>query len=189
MSGESGIQVAVRSAQPDVLLRALLGGELHFLVADAELAMQRDDLEVQALAPDPIAAALRPGHPLAMEREPNPADVSSYPFTGASTAPRFERWKDERGRLDVGQPFAPALLCDNYEVLVRLAERSDNIVFGPQRLLATYERAGRLKVMPWEIQGPEIQPRLIRSKHRALSPAAERLAELFGGSGPMPRRA
>ena len=42
-------------------------------------------------------------------------------------------------------PLVPALVCDNCEVLVRLAESSDTIVFGPRTLLAAYERAGRLR--------------------------------------------
>ena len=174
-----GVQVAVRSGHTDTLLRALLRGDLHFLVADAELALERDDLEIRALAADPIAAAVRPGHPLARKRRPTPADVAAHPFAGASTAPRFERWKAERGRREVGKPFAPSLLCDNYEVLIRLAEHSDAIVFGPRKLLSSYERVGRLKVMSWPLEGPDIQPSLIFSKRRPLSPAAERLAALF----------
>jgi DNA-binding transcriptional LysR family regulator len=77
----------------------------------------------------------------------------------------------------------PALVCDNYDVLVRLAERSDTILFGPRNVLAAYERAGRLKVMSWPLEGPESGPSLIRSRGRHLSPAAERLMLLFG-NGP-----
>jgi DNA-binding transcriptional LysR family regulator len=181
-----GVQVAVRSGHTETLLPALLRGDLHFLVADAELVQAREDLEIRVLATDPIAAAIRRGHPLARKRKPLPAQVAAHPFVGASTAPRFEQWKAERGRREVGQPFAPSLLCDNYEVLVRLAEHSDAIVFGPRNLLSSYERAGRLKVMSWPLEGPEIQLSLIRSRQRTLSPAAERLASLFvdpGASG------
>jgi DNA-binding transcriptional LysR family regulator len=179
--GHPGVQVSVRSGHADTLLAALLRGELHFVVADAELARERDDLEIRTLAADPIAAALRPGHPLARRRRPTPAEVAAHPFAGASTAPRFERWRAERGRREVGRPFAPSLLCDNYEVLVRLAERSDAIVFGPRELLTSYERAGRLKVMSWPLEAPDTQPSVIRTKRRPLSPAAKRLIALFAG--------
>ena len=174
-----GVQVTVRSGHTDTLLPALLRGDLHFLVADAERALERDDLEIQALAADPIAVAVRRGHPLVRKRVPAPADVAPYPFAGASTAPRFEQWWAEQGRRELGDAFAPSLICDNYEVLVRLAERGDAIVFGPRQLLSSYERAGRLKMMPWPLEGPDIQVSLIRSKRRLLSPAAKRLAELF----------
>ena len=174
-----GVGVEVRSGQTDTLLPALMRDELHFLVADAELVLDREELAIAALAADPIAVAVRPGHPLARRRRPSTAEVTVHPFIGASTAPRFERWKAERGRAERGQPFEPALLSDNYEVLVRLAERSNAIVFGPRALLSHYARAGRLKVMPWPLEGPDTQPSVIRSSRRPLSPAAERLASLF----------
>ena len=91
------------------------------------------------------------------------------------------RWSSERIRNEGAEPLVPALVCDNYEVLVRLAERSDTIVFGPRALLEGYERAGRLKVMSWPLESPETSPSVIRSKGRHLSPAAERLMALFGG--------
>jgi len=175
-----GVQVTVRSGHTEMLLPQLLGGELHFLVADAELARARDDLEIRLLNADPIAAALRPGHPLARKRKPTPADVAAHPVAGASTAPRFERWSSERIRREGAEPLVPALVCDNYEVLVRLAERSDTIVFGPRDLLIAYERAGRLKVMSWPLEAPDTSPSVIRSQGRHLSPAAERLMALFG---------
>lgn len=178
-----GVQVGVRSGHTETLLPALLRGELHLIVADAEIALERDDLEIVTLAADPLVAALRPGHPLARKRLPSPTDVACHPFAGASTAPRFDRWKAERGRRESGAPFVPSLLCDNYEVLVRLAERSDAIVFGPRSILSGYARAGRLKVMSWPLEGPDTQPSLIRSKRRLLSPAAEKLAALFADEG------
>ena len=176
-----GVQVRVRSGHTDKLLPALLSGELHFLVADAELASGRDELEIRALTADPLAAALRPGHPLARKRRPTPAELATYPVAGASTAPRFARWSAERTRRERAEPLVPALICDNYEVLVRLAERSDTIVFGPRALLASYERRSRLKVTSWPLEGPETRPSLIRSRGRPLSPAAEGLIVLFGG--------
>ena len=170
----------VRELEEEVELWMGLGtGELNFLVADAELALERDDLEIAPLTAEPIAAAVRAGHPLASKRKPSPAEIAPLPFIGASTAPRFDRWKDERGLREAGEPFVPSLLCDNYEVLIRLAEHSDAILFGPRQLLASYERAGRLKVMSWPLEGPDTQSSLIRSKGRRLSPAAERLAALF----------
>jgi DNA-binding transcriptional LysR family regulator len=174
-----GVRLTVRSGHTDTLLSELLRGELHFLVADDEFALEREDLEIRGLAGSPIAVALRPGHPLARKRKPNPTDLEAFPVAGASTAPRFERWSVERVRREGAKPLPPTLVCDNYEVLVRLAERSDTMVFGPRDLLLSYERASRLKVMSWPLEGPETNPSLIRSKGRHLSPAAERLIGLF----------
>jgi LysR family pca operon transcriptional activator len=179
-AGVDRLQVAVRSGHTDTLLPALLRGDLHFLVADAELALEHDDLEIRQLAADTLAAALRPGHPLARKRKPTPTELEAHPIAGASTAPRFERWSAEFAHREGVEPLAPALVCDNYEVLVRLAEGTDTIIFGPRSLLAVYEKSGRLKIMPWPLEGPDSNPSLIRTKGRHLSPAAERLMELFG---------
>lgn len=179
VSAHPGVQLTVRSGHSEELLPSLLAGDLHFLVADPELALTRDDLEVRPLSADPIVAAVRPGHALEQIREPTPPDVAPYPFVGASNAPRFKKWRTERGVRDRGQAFVASLVCDNYEVLVQLAEASDAIVFGPHQLMASYERGGRLKVMSWPLQGPDIQPAMIRSRGRVLSPAAERMFELF----------
>jgi len=173
-----GVQVSLCSGHAETLLPALLRGELHFLVADAEIALDHRDLEIRAFAAAPMAAALRPGHPLARKRKPAPEDIDCYPRIGASTAPRFERWRTERVRREGAEPHTPSLVCDNYEMLAGLAERSDAIVFGPRDILERYEGARRLKVVAWPLEGPESQLSLIRSRGRHLSPAAERLIEL-----------
>jgi DNA-binding transcriptional LysR family regulator len=177
-----GVRVTVRSGHTDTLMPALLRGELHFLVADAEIAQGHDALEIRALSAAQLVAALRPGHPLAFEALPEPAAVKAFPFIGASTAPRFERWTADQAR-EPGGPVAPSLVCDSYEVLVRLAETSDAILLGPWSVLSFYERAGRIQVVPWPIDGPDAQPSLIRSKGRVLSPAAARLIELVEREG------
>ena len=176
------VQVTVRSGHTDSLLPALLSGELHFLVADAELALERDDLDILRLASDPMAVALRPGHPLERKREPTPAEIQSYPIAGAFTAPRFINWSAMRSRQEGVEPMLPSLVSDNYEVLVRLVERSDTVIFGTRAVLSSYGRSGRLKVMPWEVDGPQTSPCLIRSKGRQFSPAAKLLMALFDGS-------
>lgn len=171
------VEVSVRSGRTEMLLPALLNGELHFLVADAESALGRDDLAVEPLATSPMAAALRPSHPLARMRRPGHAEINRYARVGGFIAPRVERWMIERPRREGAPPQTPSLVCDNYEVLVRLAERTDAIVFGPRDLLKSYEHEGRLEVVSWPLEGPETQASLIRSKRRPLSPAAEGMIE------------
>ncbi len=173
------IHLTVHSGQTETLLPSLLTGDLHFLVADAEIAVDHDELEIQFLSPDSIAAALRPGHPLAKDKVPRPDAVRDCPRIGAFTAPRFERWRMESGRSEGRGPVTPSFVCDNYEVLVRLAESSDAIVFGPRTLLEAYAREERLRVMPWPLEGPQVQPALIRMKRKFMSPAAAQLISLF----------
>jgi DNA-binding transcriptional LysR family regulator len=173
-----GVLVSLHSGHTETLLPALLRGELHFIIADSEIALGNENLEIRVLASDPLAVALRPDHPLANTDLPTPAEVARYPSIGASTAPRFERWRTERVRREGEEPHTPSLVSDNYEILVRLAERSDAIVFGPRNLLNRYAQEGRLAVVKWPLEGPNTQSSLIHLKERHLSPAATRLIEL-----------
>lgn len=174
-----GVHVTVRSGHTDTLLPALHAGDLHFIVADSELAVEHHDLEIRRLAADPIAAAVRPGHPLEKNKEVTPAEMMSHPVAGAFTAPRYGRHTAEQSRVLGVKPLVASLVSDNYEVLVRLGESSDTIVIGPRSLLATYAVLGRLVVMDWDLAGPYTSPSLIYSRGRYFSPAAERMMELF----------
>ena len=175
----SGVKVMVRSGHTEALLPALVAGELHFLVADPEVAYELADLEIRELAADPIAAAVRPNHPLAESPDISPHAMMSHPVAGAFTAPRYSHFTAKESRMEGIKPLQPSLISDNYEVLVRLAATSDTIVIGPRHLLESYQATGVVKVMPWDLHGPLTNPSLIHSKGRYFSPAAERLIELF----------
>ncbi len=177
-----GILISLQSGYTEALLPALLSGELHFMVADPEIAMDNEDLDIRELLVSPLAAAIRPGHPLIKNKHPTPAEVSLFPRIGAATAPRFERWQNERVQREGGDPISRSLVSDNYGMLVGLAENTDAIVFGPRDLLQSYEREGRLRVVSWPLEGPNTQTSLIRMKERHLPPAAERLIELVMNS-------
>jgi len=174
-----GILVALRSGHTDRLLPALLNGDLHFVVADSEIALTHEDLEIRDLVTSPLAAATRPGHPLADNQNPTPADIGRYPRIGATTAPRFDLWMKERAVREGMKPLSRSLISDNYELLVRLAENSDAILFGPHNLLQSYEHQGRLHVATWPLEGPNTHSSLIRMKERHLPPAAESVIELL----------
>jgi DNA-binding transcriptional LysR family regulator len=173
------VAVSIRSGTTESLLPALLDGDLHLLVSDAELADNHDNLTILPLEKETLVPAVRSRHPLVKTTMPLPEEIARYPIIGAPIGPRFDRWQDERGFELRGKPFFTSLKCDNYEVLIRLTEESDAIVFAPHKLLRSYETAGRIKVMKWPINGPEMRTSLIHSKSRSLSPAARLLAQLF----------
>ena len=173
------ILISLRSGHAETLLPALLSGELHFIIADSEIALGNNELDICEVVTSPLAAAIRPGHPLTSQQMPTPADISLYPRIGATTAPRFARWSTERVLREGAEPVRRSLVSDNYEMLARLTEKSDAIIFGPQNLLKSYEREGRLRVVDWPLEGPNTQSSLIRMKDRHLPPAAERLIDLI----------
>ena len=173
-----GIHISLRSGHTEMLLPALLSGDLHFMVADSEVAQNHAGLDIHELVASPLAAATRADHPLKNREAPSPSELSQFPRIGAATAPRFTLWGEERVRREGAQPLTRSLVSDNYELLIRLAEKTDAIVFGPHNLLKNYEREGRLQVVPWPLEGPNTQSSLICIKERLLPPAAEHLIEL-----------
>ena len=175
----AGVEVRVRSGHVQTLLPRLRAGEVHFVIADPELAMNDNQLSVTSLATSELVAAVRTDHPLTNAAQLTLEEVLSCPFVGGSSAPRFERWRTERGEDVRGMAFKPWVHCDNFEVLVRLAERTDAIVFIPENVVLGYQAAGRLTTLPLPVNSPPVEISLIRSRGRPLSPAAEKLAELF----------
>ena len=176
LTAHPAIQTSLRSGQTETLLPALRAGELHFLVADPELAQHQEDLDVCPLVASPLVAATRPGHPLANNLQPTPEQLSDYPRIGGTTAPRFTLWREERDQLAGSRSLARSLTSENYGLLIQLAETSDAIVFGPKQLL---ERFGRLRIAPWPLQSPTTESSLIRMRRRNLSPAAEALIDMI----------
>lgn len=178
-SAYQGVEVQIHTGHTQTLLPRLLHGELHFIVADPEVARERDDLEIASLARSELVAAVSVDHPLAEVALPDPDAVLACAFVGASPAPRFKRWREERGEEIKGTAFKPWVVCDNYEVLVRLAEKTGAIVFIPENVSADYEKSGRLAVLSLPLNSPIVEIGLIMSGGRALSPAARKLANLF----------
>lgn len=173
------VTVTVRSGHVDSLLPRLLRGELHFLIADADRALERDDLEIRDLVAEPLAMAVRPGHPVSEKAKATLTDLRNYPVAGGTSTPRMDQWSIEQARREGTDVMEPELVCDNYEVLVRLAERSDTIIVGPRSVLSTFEKTNRVTVLPLPFDnGPNAKPSLIRSMGRHLSPAAEKFIEL-----------
>ncbi|MCA9574548.1 MAG: LysR family transcriptional regulator [Myxococcales bacterium] len=171
------VRVVVRVAATEELAPALVAGRLHLVVADWE---QRTDgeFDVETLGPDPIAGAVRPGHPLAAlgERATLP-DLFSYPRAGATPPPRMRRFVEEM--LGPGRGLTADVLCDNYEVLTALAEASDTIVLGPRSVLDRYAAQGRLVALPVAYPSPPSEPGILLAAGRPVPPAVRLLADVF----------
>ncbi len=175
-----GINVTIRSGHGDSLLPQLLRGELHFLIAEADIAFENEDLEVHELFEEEIALAVRNGHALLGEPHSAMKDFSKYLIASATRIPRVTLWAAEQARHQGIDPLPQKLTCDNYEVLVRLVEISDTIISGPHSVIKTFEQTGRVTVIPFPFeQGPVLHPSLIRSVGRHLSPAVEKFIQIL----------
>jgi DNA-binding transcriptional LysR family regulator len=171
------VGVVVRSGSTESLVPRLLAGELHFVVADYEALEAHPELQVRSLGADPIGVAARPGHPLCGASAPALTEVLRFPRGSATAPPRIRQWlRTQPG----GDELRQSLTCDNYEVLVAVAEESDTLVLGPISMLRRYERAGRLVVLPIAYPSPPSEPAVLSVRDRPLAPAVVALMKEFG---------
>mgnify|MGYP000894896161 CR=1 FL=1 len=171
------VRVVVRAGSTQSLVPRLMEGELHFVVADHELPSGNPALHARSLGPDPIGVAVRPGHPLRRRRKPlTLLELRNYPRAAAPAPPRIRAWA-QQDAVEAG--VAVDLTCDNYEVLVTVAERTDTLVFGTRSVLERYERTGRVRMLPFTYPSPASEPAVLSVRDRPLAPAVYALMDEF----------
>lgn len=178
------IEVIVQVGATGELAPALVDGELHLLVSEREQHEVADaDLVIEPLAKDPLAGAVRPGHPLLDRAAVTPADALAYPSAAATPPERIARFIAETLAPLLGGVPRPDITCDDYELLVSIAESSDVIVLGPVSVLQRFARTGRLCLLPVSYPSPPAEPAVMLSAGRPVPPAVRTLADLFLAAG------
>ncbi|WP_086001716.1 LysR family transcriptional regulator [Plesiocystis pacifica] len=176
------VRLVIQVGSTTELAPALVEGELHLIVSDREQQVVDDaELEVEALGPDPLAGAVRPEHPLLGSETPTLAHLLAYPRAGATPPARMRRFAEDQLAPLLGTAPTADIRCDNYEVLVSLAETSDMIVLGPRSVLDRYAAMGRLVVLPVVYPSPPSEPAVMLAAGRPTAPAVRSLANLFLG--------
>lgn len=171
------VRVVIRVDATAALAPALVAGALHLVVSDYEQAsLGGAAVHVEPLGADPLAVAVRRNHPLTRVRALTYAHLRDLPRGGATPPPRIARFVSEHLPAEVHEV---TVRCDNYEVLVSLAETSDLLVFGPRSVLARYVAARRLRILPIDYPSPPSEPAVLTAAGRPLPPAVRALADLF----------
>jgi DNA-binding transcriptional LysR family regulator len=178
------VDVVVRSGSTEDLVPRLIDGELDLVVADYEQEQPHPDVDVASLGRDPIRVAARPDHPL--HRRPTPPTMKealSFPRGAATAPPRIRQWI----RANLPQvDLRVGLTCDNYEVLVSTAERTDMLVLGPSSILTRYEAAGRIALLPISYPTPPSEPAVLSVRDRPRAAAVQAFIAAFMASTSQP---
>jgi DNA-binding transcriptional LysR family regulator len=174
------VDVIVRSGSTEDLVPRLLEGELDLVVADYEQEQPHPDVSAASLGRDPIRVAVRPDHPL--HRRPAPPtieDTLSFPRGAAPAPPRIRQWiRASFPQVDM----RTRVTCDNYEVLVSTAERTDMLVLGPNSILMRYEATGRIVMLPITYPSPPGEPAVLYLTNRPRSAAVQAFMAAFTAS-------
>ena len=103
-------------------------------------------------------------------------DALTFPRGAATAPPRIRQWiRANFPQMDM----RVGLTCDNYEVLVSTAERTDMLVLGPTSILTRYENAGRIVMLPISYPSPPSEPAVLYLRERPRSVAVQRFIATF----------
>lgn len=173
-------QIAVRVDHWQQLSKWLLAGELDFYVADVGEARIDSRFHYSTLPPQKIVWFCRCGHPLAhgKQKAVTRNDLLKHPIA----TPKMPSWATEwfaaalgdRGAAGLPRPF-PAVECESYAMLKRIASSSDCISAALEQTLAREREDGSLVVLA--VDAPELTTHagIIRLSDRTLSPLAQEL--------------
>lgn len=171
------VPTIVRTGPTENLLARLRDDELHLFVADYEVDEPLDDLEVELLAPERLAAAVAMNHPCAARPHLSLEDFLTYKVIAPSPPLRFAR--RVRELVPNRKVPNPHVQCDSYEVLIRVTEASTSIVLGPERLLRRYATERAVVILPISFEVPAIQPSVMWRRNRTIPPVTQRFRALL----------
>ena len=168
-------KVVVRSFNS--LMDVLLTRDIEFFVSAEHARARPSIVHADGIAKFPMAQLVRAGHPLLRGGEQR--RQNEFPWMISSTdAPA-------PNAADMGYPHlreAPEIVLEDLGCAARLTETTD-VIWLTSTLSATRELSdGRLRRLPFPKQvpaGASYQLMIYRLKDRTLSPAAERLCQLF----------
>ena len=168
-------RVVVRSF--DSLMDVLLTRDIEFFVSAEHGRARSSIVHADGIAKFPMAQLVRAGHPLLGSGELGRQNDFPWMISSADApAPNA---------ADMGYPHlreAPEIVLEDLGCAARLTETTD-VIWLTSTFSATRELSdGRLRQLPFPKQipaGASYQLMIYRLKDRTLSPAAERLCQLF----------
>jgi len=171
-------QLRIVTRDWDELHRRLQARELDFFVAETSTLEGESDLEVEPLAPHPVYAVVRGGHPLALGGPVRPAEMFAYPVVALSRIPprTFGPLVEARAAAKSAKHPFPAVEFGNFRAVKRLVMTSDSIAGFPYPEIADEVARGELVLLltePWLV----LRYGIVALKGRALGDAARELRE------------
>ena len=167
------LRVGLQIETSDVLIDRLAQGKLDMVVGRLFARHDKSDLRYEALVEEPIAAVVRPGHPLMEHTSMKLADLSAHgwivPSPGSVLRHRFELMFQEEGLP------APNDLIETTALLfmTKMLEQSDLIGAVASDVALYYQEHGLVHILPVELPCKMDAFGLITRTDRLLAPAAQ----------------
>jgi DNA-binding transcriptional LysR family regulator len=167
------LRVGLQIETSDVLIDRLAQGKLDMVVGRLFARHDKSDLRYEALVEEPIAAVVRPGHPLMERTSIGLAELAQHgwivPPAGSVLRHRFELMFQEDGLA------APNDLIETTALLfmTKMLEQSDLIGVVASDVALYYQEHGLVAILPVELPCKMDAFGLITRTDRLLAPAAQ----------------
>lgn len=185
-----GLLLRVEMDYSRPLVAKLLDGQLDIVVGRIMDLERAEELDFEPLADEPHAVIARAGHPLAGAASIAHADLTGYGWIMPPEASVL-RARLNAAFLNHGLSWPRSIIeTSAFPVVTALLRQSDLLTALPTESVATYLQSGQLVVLPIQLGVRMEDFGIIRHRHQALSPAAERVLEaLRETAGRLYRRA
>lgn len=171
MIAKPGFHAAVTVGTPKKLLPMLMNEEIHIGVCTGRDMSSHALLASVPLATFPISMIVRSNHPLTRQSRVVPSDLERYPQL--RTRP-FDVEDDEPGTEYALPQTRPALVIEDYDVLMRITSTTDAIWITSPICARERISTGELTQIPifWLPQTPHATMTAYYLKNRTLSPTS-----------------
>lgn len=181
------VRITVHVDTSDLLMPALLRGDLDIVLGRLPDQFYDADLEISQLEDEPMAVVARPGHPLCGRPRLAIADVVGQTWVLHPTGSPMRR-RIEQALQEAGQSSPPDIV-ETASILATtsLLEATDMISVTPQDVAEHYARYGMLAILPVAMPAPMAKLGLITRREKELSPAVQAFLRTLKASIPQGR--
>lgn len=180
----SGIKVRVTVAPYHEMPERVLNGDLDIILMEKSMLTDREQFEIEALSPHPLALVCRAGHPLQSITKVGLREMLSFPMTAPKLPPALA--EDFRRKLlatvpdmaDQARDLA-TIECDSWRILLDVILHSDAVAMLPLFVIEPELRSGQLCSLPPFDTGVDFRLALAYRGRRELTSSEARFIELL----------
>jgi len=172
-TGNPRVRISLQVDTSDLLLPALLRGDLDVVLGRLPDQFYDEDLEIGQLEGEPMSVVARPGHPLFDLSEITLADLATQTWILHPLGSPMRRRVEQA--LQHANLAAPPDIVETSSILATtsLLEASDMISVVPRDVAQHYANYGLIAILPVELPISMANLGIITRKEKDLSPAVK----------------
>lgn len=174
------VQLTVRVDTSDLLIPALLRGELDAVLGRIPDHSANDDLDIELLESEIMSIVARPGHPLFGRARLKFSNLCGYTWI-LHPAGSPIRWRIEQSMVDAGI-FSSQAILETASILATTAllESTDMLSVVPRDVANYYRNRGMLSILPLKLPISMSKLSIVTHRINERSPAVQSFIKTLG---------